>query len=262
MMSTTPLLQTPAFSKQTVNATLTYTVPPPSLDAVECFLQRESCANNPSLICGDSRDIPERPAEVGGDVLKIGTRLLSDLETYDNKHEGLDHWHLLLGSQHHPSASSCSRDVHFTPVLRPPLHEDVLLWTQTRATLLSAKHKERERKDAPPRQPQPQLMQAERLLKSAAGNPLGSLKKSKLVASTPVVKTPISCFKRGASLEPSSRLKKRKRRLSTAEGSAWSASFGEDGVRALSPVPQAQGRTFAGLNVMPQHQLGGLKCKV
>ncbi|KAG7168018.1 DNA polymerase zeta catalytic subunit-like 2, partial [Homarus americanus] len=149
-------------SSQGSSKTLMYVPPPPTYDTIVSTL---GCYNipevaHPPAFCSKPGDVPAKPVEVGGQVLKLKSRVTSDLEDFEGRfqEDGLYNWRLLLSTLSSEANVPASRQSSIldnrektkycvlTPVKPPPSPEEVIKWTKARK-ILEAIKKDRDGKD-------------------------------------------------------------------------------------------------------------------
>ncbi|XP_054900495.1 DNA polymerase zeta catalytic subunit [Poeciliopsis prolifica] len=144
---------------------------PPSRDEILSTLMdlEMSEATFQEPFCSDPSDIPNKPMEVGGRKLTVGTRLVRELQEFggDLSLEGLHFWKTAFSVMTHPTttitssqgaevkqteeeksgllASSASdKKVVLLPCRNPPSHERVQLWLEARKQYDSLQKERRE----------------------------------------------------------------------------------------------------------------------
>ena len=143
-------------TKSCKSVVLVYCPPPPSNDDI---LSSLSDYNIPDVIhegafFSNKLDIPAKPMEVGGQLLKLKSREVSDLENFEGRHQdnGIYNWRFLLNTMSVDSSGSTLSDSKvdkknskvnlkcvLTPVKLPPSPAEVKRWAEARKILKSTK---------------------------------------------------------------------------------------------------------------------------
>lgn len=121
---------------------------PPSYDAILNTSKNYGLNNHPNkgLFCSDENDIPEKIMEVGGDVLKIPSNSILQLDEYSGgfQNEGLYQWQGLLSAVRtnetfitDGETSISPKMVTFTTLQKPPSFVEVEKWAYTRNVLMN-----------------------------------------------------------------------------------------------------------------------------
>ncbi|XP_052808091.1 uncharacterized protein LOC128236972 isoform X1 [Mya arenaria] len=153
---------------------ITPTIPPPSRESIQesANLHGLSAVRHINAFYGNHRDVPEKPREGGGRVIKIPSSLVSELEEFEPtcpSVQGLRHWReaacstsqlsfsqtgaqdLLQKLQQEPAlkyAITGDQSVIITPCLLPPSMKSIKLWNKGRQLYTDIKHKKNEIKDS------------------------------------------------------------------------------------------------------------------
>uniref|UniRef100_A0A096M919 DNA polymerase zeta catalytic subunit n=1 Tax=Poecilia formosa TaxID=48698 RepID=A0A096M919_POEFO len=144
---------------------------PPSRDEILSTLMdlEMSEATFQEPFCSDPSDIPNKPMEVGGRKLTLGTRLVRELQEFggDLSLEGLHFWKTAFSVMTHPAttitssqgaeveqtkeektglltSSASDKKVVLLPCRNPPSHERVQLWLEARKQYDSLQKERRE----------------------------------------------------------------------------------------------------------------------
>ncbi|CAL4064009.1 unnamed protein product, partial [Meganyctiphanes norvegica] len=133
---------------------LIYTPPPPSFDEILDSMSEYDIPDvvHPSAFCSNPKDIPVKPKEVSGQVVKLKSSRTSDLDEFEGKFQldGLYNWRLLLNmltseSEMHSPAfrkpQNKGKVSVLTPLNEPPSRQEVEKWARARTILNDMKKK-------------------------------------------------------------------------------------------------------------------------
>nr|XP_053629166.1 uncharacterized protein LOC128686352 [Cherax quadricarinatus] len=136
---------------------LMYIPPPPTFDMILSTLGDYNLPEvlHPPAFCSKPGDIPSKPVEIGGQVLKLKSGIASDLEDFEGRfqEDGLYNWRLLLKALNSEASIHVIHESAFlenrgktecsilTPVKPPPSPEEVIRWTKARKIFKSIKKK-------------------------------------------------------------------------------------------------------------------------